>query len=107
MGADSLLMPESSSIMSVWILRLTSGILGLWLFAALFETVTGHPLVLVSYRAFGLISPLVGFIGLMLSLAAFGQARRTGASTWQALGAALVSVVIGVAPFIALPYDPS
>jgi hypothetical protein len=93
--------------MSVWMLRLTSVILGLWLFAALFETVTGHTLVLFSYRAFGLISPLVGFIGLTLSLAALGDARRTGAATWQALSAALVSVVIGVVPFIVLPYDAS
>jgi hypothetical protein len=100
-------MPKSSSVISVWMLSLTSAILGLWLFAALFETVTGHPLVLFTYRAFGLISPLVGFVGLALSLAAFGDARRTGAATWQALAAALVSVVVGVVPFIVLPYDPS
>jgi hypothetical protein len=100
-------MPKRSSVMSVWILRSTSAILGLWLFAALFETVTGHPLVLFSYKAFGLISPVVGFIGLMLSLGALGDARRSGAPTWPALSAALVSVVIGVVPFIALPYDPS
>jgi hypothetical protein len=98
---------QKSSALSVLVLWLTSGILALWLVAGLFEAVTGHPLILFSYRAFGLISPLVGLVCLMLSLGALLDARQRRAPMWHAVVAAFVSVAIGVVPFVALPYDPS
>jgi hypothetical protein len=98
---------QRSSTVSLFALWLTSGILALWIVAGLFEALIGHPLVLFSYRAFGLISPLVGLVCLMLSLGALLDARQRRAPIRHAVVAAFVSVVIGVVPFMALPYDPS
>jgi Mg2+/citrate symporter len=61
----------------------------------------------LSFRSFGLISPLVGFLCLLVSLAALHEAARHRSATWHALGASVLSIVIGVVPFFALPFDPS
>jgi hypothetical protein len=88
-------------------LSVTGGVMGLWLLYGLLEVVAGQPPAVVSFRAFGLVSPLVGLLCLGLSLAAFGQARQRGATPWYAVAAMLLSVLIGVVPFFSLPYDPS
>jgi hypothetical protein len=82
-------------------LWLTTGILAAWGMWALIDVSTEA--VFLSFRAFGLISPLVGLVCLVLSLVAL-QERR---SRWHAVSAALLSVVIAVVPFFAIPYDPS
>lgn len=86
---------------------LTAGIFGLWLLYALIEVVAGHPPVLFTFRAFGLVSPFVGLLCLGLSLLAFAEARRSRAATWHAFAAIILSILIGVVPFLSLPYDPS
>ena len=84
---------------------LTTGILGAWVLWALADVSTDARFP--SFRSFGLVSPLVGSVCLLLSLVAWGQASRHRAATWQALGASVLSIVIGVVPFFALPFDPS
>jgi hypothetical protein len=42
-----------------------------------------------------------------VSLAALRETSRRRAATWPALGASVLSIVIGVVPFFALPFDPS
>jgi hypothetical protein len=88
-------------------LSVTGGVMGLWLLYGLVEVVAGQPPAVVSFRAFGLVSPLVGLLCLGCSVAAFGRARRCGATPWRAVGAMTLSVLIGVVPFFSLPYDPS
>ena len=91
---------------SVFMLWTTVAILAVWLlWAALDPLIAGR--VFSTFRAFGLVSPLVALVCLALSVAAFAEARVRGAATWQALAAILLSVVIGAAPFFSLPYDPS
>jgi hypothetical protein len=115
---------------SVFMLWTTVAILAVWLlWAALDPLIAGR--VFSTFRAFGLVSPLVALVCLALSVAAFAEARvrvlrgpirlQRGepaacldriedddrAATWQALAAILLSVVIGAAPFFSLPYDPS
>ena len=84
---------------------LTTGILGAWVLWALVDLSTDARFP--SFRSFGLISPLVGFLCLLVSLAALREASRHRAGTWQALSASVLSVVIGVVPFFAVPFDPS
>jgi hypothetical protein len=88
-----------------FIFWLTTGILGAWVMWALVDVSTDARFP--SFRSFGLISPLVGFLCLLVSLAALREASRRRAATWQALGASVLSIVIGVVPFFALPFDPS
>jgi hypothetical protein len=97
----------ATSRLSLAVLWLTAGILGLWLLYALVEVVAGRPPVLFTYRAFGLVSPIVGLFCLGFSLAALAEAHRSRAATWHALAAIILSVLIGVVPFVFLPYDPS
>jgi hypothetical protein len=87
-------------------LRLTLGILVLWgVWALVFDVIADG--VFLTFRAFGLISPLVGLICLVLSIFGLIQAYRLGAPKGYALAAIALSVVIGVVPFAILPYDPS
>jgi hypothetical protein len=84
---------------------LTTGILGAWVLWALVDVSTDARFP--SFRSFGLISPFVGFLCLLVSLAALREASRRRAAPWKALGASALSIVIGVVPFFALPFDPS
>lgn len=94
------------SLLSAVMLWTTVGILALWLlWAALDPLIAGR--VFYTFRAFGLVSPLVGLVCLALSVFAFADARARRATTWQALAAILLSVVIGAVPFFVLPFDPS
>jgi type VI protein secretion system component VasK len=94
-----------TSNLSLWMLGVTSGILALWGVWALFEALV-HP-VYLSFTSFGLISPLIGLFCVAFSIVGLLQARRLGAPQRYALGAIVLSVVIGVVPFAALPFDPS
>ena len=60
-----------------------------------------------SFRSFGLISPLVGLVCLVFSVGGLIQAKRMRGPKRLALAAIVLSVVIGVVPFLALPFDPS
>ena len=91
--------------LSLWTLCVTAGILGLWAVWAVVDAITDH--VFVSFRSFGLISPLIGLVCLVLSIGGLLQAGRRTAPKWQAGTAALLSVAIIVVPFFALPFDPS
>jgi hypothetical protein len=84
---------------------LTTGILGAWVLWALVDASTNARFP--SFLSFGLISPLVGFLCLLVSLAAVYEASRRRAPTWPAVGASVLSIVIGIVPFFALPFDPS
>ncbi len=87
-------------------LRLTLGILVLWgVWALVFDVITDG--VFFTFRAFGLISPLVGLICLIVSIFGLIEAHRLRAPRSYALAAIALSVVIGVVPFAMLPYDPS
>ena len=86
-------------------LWLTTGILAAWVLWALVDVSTDARFP--SFRSFGLISPLVGSVCLLVSLAALRKPSRRRAATWHALGASVLSIVIGVVPFFALPFDPS
>ncbi len=90
---------------SLSMLRLTVGILGVWGVWGLFDAMTDH--VFLSFRSFGLISPLVGLFCLVFSLFGLLQAHQLGASKRHAVAAIVLSVVIGAVPFFVLPYDPS
>ena len=68
---------------------LTTGILGAWVLWALVDVSTD--VRFPSFRSFGLISPLVGFLCLLVSLAALREASRHRAGTWQALGASVLA----------------
>jgi hypothetical protein len=98
---------RGSSRLSVAMLWATGGILGLWLLYGAVEVVAGQPPVLVTFRAFGLVSPIVGLVCLGFSLAALADARRMRAAAWRAWAAIALSVAIGVVPFFSLPFDPS
>jgi len=87
-------------------LRLTLGILVLWgVWALVFDVIADG--VFLTYRVFGLISPLVGLICLVLSILGLMEAYRLRAPKRHALAAIALSLVIGVVPFAVLPYDPS
>jgi hypothetical protein len=87
-------------------LRLTLSILVLWgVWALVFDVIADG--VFLTSRAFGLISPLVGLICLVLRVVGLIEAYRLRAPKRYALAAIALSVVIGVVPFAALPYDPS
>jgi thiol:disulfide interchange protein len=85
-------------------LRVTAGILVLWIAWALVDAVAEDVL---SFRSFGLISPLVGVVCLAVSAVALVQAIHARASKRCALVAITLSLVIAVVPFAALPFDPS
>jgi uncharacterized membrane protein HdeD (DUF308 family) len=87
--------------------RLTAGIFGLWLLYGLVEVVIGRPPLFYTFRAFGLVSPIVGLFCLVFSLAALLNARRARAATWPSAAAIVLSLAIGVVPFFSLPFDPS
>ena len=86
-------------------LLLTSGILALWGAWGLFDAFTDN--VFYSFRSFGLIPPLVGLSCLVLSVLGLLQAKHPGWRKRYAVAATVLSVVIGVVPFLALPFDPS
>jgi hypothetical protein len=76
------------------------GVLALWtLWAIVYET-TGLPGV--SYLIFGFVSLPTGLILLLASGIAYRRASVHGFRKTDALGAILVSVVIGVLPWIML-----
>jgi hypothetical protein len=86
--------------------RLTLGTLAFWgVWALVFDVIADG--VFFTFRAFGLISPLVGLICLVLSIFGLIEAYRLRAPKSYALAAIALSVVIGVVPFAMLPYDPS
>ncbi len=91
--------------LSLSTLYATVGILALWGVWALFDAMTEH--LFYSFRSFGLISPLVGLVCIVFSVCGLLQAKRLRAPQRPALAAIVLSVVIGVVPFIALPFDPS
>jgi prepilin signal peptidase PulO-like enzyme (type II secretory pathway) len=84
---------------------LSAGILVLWGVWALFDEATDQ--VFYSFRSFGLISPLVGLVCLVFSVGGLIQAKRMRGPKRLALAAIVLGVVIGVVPFLALPFDPS
>jgi hypothetical protein len=99
--------PRRASPLSLLSLRATGGVLGAWLLYAVVEVTTGLRPLLYTFRAFGLISPVVGLLGLFVSFVALLEARRARTATWPALAAMLLSVAIAVVPFALIPYDPS
>jgi hypothetical protein len=88
-------------------LRFTLGILAFWGIWGLVEALTDHFFLFYSFRTFGLISPLVGLFCLVVSIAGLLQVKQRGGPKRYALAAIILSVVIGVVPFLALPFDPS
>jgi hypothetical protein len=88
-------------------LRFTLGILALWGIWGLVEALTDQFFLFYSSRSFGLISPMVGLFCLVFSVVSLLQAKQRGGPTRYALAAIALSVVIGVVPFLALPFDPS
>lgn len=82
------------------VLFLELGVLALWtLWAIVYET-TGLPGL--NYLSFGLVSLPTGLTLLFVSLIAYRRASVDGFGKPAALGAILVSVVIGVLPLIML-----
>jgi hypothetical protein len=84
--------------------RVTTGILALWGLWALVDVMLDN---FVSARSFGLVSPVIGFACLLLSLGALIRAFQLGLPKRYAIAAVLLGLVIGVVPFAALPFDPS
>jgi hypothetical protein len=103
--ADLASVPESKLSRST--LYLSVLILTVWVLGGLIESITGVLVFFYSWRAFGLISPLVGVACLVASILGLAQARQLGAPKRHALTAAILSVAIAVLPFAAIPYDPS
>jgi hypothetical protein len=89
------------------VLGFTVGILALWSIWGLVEMLTEHFFLFYSFRSFGLISPLVGLLCLVLSVSSLLRAKQLRAPTRYALAAIVLSVAIAVVPFVALPFDPS
>jgi hypothetical protein len=82
------------------VLLVAFGVLALWaLWAIVYET-TGLPGL--NYLTFGLVSLPVGAVLLFTSLIAYHRASVEGFGRADALGAAALSVVIGVLPWVML-----
>ena len=82
------------------VLVVTLGVLALWLLWAIVYETTGIPGV--NYLTFGFVSLPVGAVLLFASLIALRRARVEGCGQADALWAAVLSIVIGVAPSIML-----
>jgi len=93
--------------MSRWMLGVTPGIFALWGIWGLVEALTDKFVLFYSFRSFGLISPLVGALCLVLSVSGLLRARQLRQPRRYALAAIFVRVAIGLVPLLALPFDPS
>jgi len=62
--------------MSRWMLGVTPGIFALWGIWGLVEALTDKFVLFYSFRSFGLISPLVGALCLVLSVSGLLRARQ-------------------------------
>jgi len=82
------------------VLFVTLGVLALWMLWAIVYETTGFPGL--NYLIFGFVSLPVGAALLLTSLIAYRRARAEGFGETDALGAILLSVVIGVLPSLVL-----
>jgi hypothetical protein len=78
----------------------TASILGVWGLWALIEATTGF--VKLTYAAFGFISPEVGLVCGVLNGIGVLQAKRAGRHKRYWVAGLLLSVLVGVVPWITL-----
>jgi hypothetical protein len=82
------------------LVALTVGMLAIWGAWALIYETTGVPGL--NYLSFGLISLPIGAILAILSVVGLARTVQTGGSKHRALTALLLSLAVGLVPWIAL-----